>query len=109
MEETAERKVVGRVIKVSKTGWGFISSRDIEFTRIFFHWTALRQDTVKFPELKTGMHVEFTPLEIPGKGYRAVHVRVIDKKVVTNEPEETDSDVSSLHESGPEHVGMESE
>jgi len=100
-EGTEERKVVGRVIKVSKTGWGFISSRDIEFTRIFFHWTALRQDTMKFPELKTGMHVEFTPVEIPGKGYRAVHVRVIPKQV-TNEPEETEDDVSPLYESGQE-------
>jgi cold shock CspA family protein len=75
---------VGRVIKVSKDGWGFISSREIQFTRIFFHWTALRQDTVPFLELKTGMMVEFTPVQIPGKGYRAIHVRVIDKKEVNN-------------------------
>ena len=100
--EDIEKKVVGRVIKVHKTGWGFISSKEIEFTRIFFHWTALRQDTVKFPELKTGMHVEFTPVEIPGKGFRAVHVRVIPK-VVTNEPEETEDDVSSLSELGPDN------
>jgi len=102
MEETTERKVIGRVIKVHKTGWGFISSRDIEFTRIFFHWTALRQDTVKFPELKTGMHVEFTPVEIPGKGFRAVHVRVIPK-VMTNHDEA--DDLSELQESGPVDVG----
>jgi|SRR5215203_5406953 len=96
-----ERKVIGRVIKVSKTGWGFISSRDIEFTRIFFHWTALRQDTVKFPELKTGMHVEFTPLEIPGKGWRAVHVRVIDKPTIEVIPDGDDStDLPTLLESG---------
>jgi cold shock CspA family protein len=94
--------VVGRVIKVHKTGWGFISSKDIQFTRIFFHWTALRQDTVKFPELKTGMYVEFTPLEIPGKGVRAVHVRVIEKpasmKVETNE----ENSVPALSELGQE-------
>jgi cold shock CspA family protein len=72
-------KAVGRVIKVSKEGWGFISSKEIQFTRIFFHWTALRQDTVPFLELKTGMTVEFTPIQIPGKGYRAIHVRVVDK------------------------------
>lgn len=84
-----DTKVVGRIIKVSKTGWGFISSKDIEFTRIFFHWTALRQDTLSFPELKTGMMVEFTPLKIEGKGYRAVHVKVIDKpKEETNETPE---------------------
>jgi cold shock CspA family protein len=74
-----ERKT-GRIIKVSQKGWGFISSRDIEFTRIFFHWTALKQDTIPFLELKTGMMVEFTPLKIEGKGYRAVHVRVIEKE-----------------------------
>lgn len=76
-----EKKVVGRIIKVHKTGWGFISSKEIEFTRIFFHWTALRQDTLKFPEIKTGMYVEFTPLEVPGKGFRAVHVRIIEKPI----------------------------
>lgn len=80
-----ETKVVGRIIKVSKRGWGFITSRDIEFTRIFFHWTSLRQDTLPFLELKTGMHVEFTPVQIPGKGHRAIHVRVIEKPVKTEE------------------------
>jgi cold shock CspA family protein len=78
--EMSDTKVIGRIIKVSKQGWGFISSKDIEFTRIFFHWTALRQDTIPFLELKTGMQVEFTPLQIPGKGWRAVHVRVVEKE-----------------------------
>ena len=75
-----ETKSIGRIIKVSKDGWGFISSRDIEFTRIFFHWTALRQDSIPFKELRTGMWVEFTPTQVPGKGYRAVHVKTIDKE-----------------------------
>lgn len=88
-------KVIGRIIKVSKQGWGFISSKEIEFTRIFFHWTALRQDTNSFLELKTGMTVEFTPLQIPGKGWRAVHVRVIEKQV-PNEP--TSPDMPALQE-----------
>jgi cold shock CspA family protein len=77
---TNSNKVIGRIIKVSKEGWGFISSKDIEFTRIFFHWTALRQDSLPFLELRTGMQVEFTPLQIPGKGWRAVHVRVIERE-----------------------------
>ena len=94
--ETKEPKVIGRVIKVHKTGWGFISSKEIEFTRIFFHWTALRQDTVKFPELKTGMQVEFTPVEIPGKGFRAVHVRVIPKVVTPNEPESIEEESTEV-------------
>jgi cold shock CspA family protein len=89
-------KVIGRVIKVSKAGWGFISSKDIEFTRIFFHWTALRQDTVTFPNLRTGMIVEFTPLQIPGKGYRAVHVRVIEKPVTELKEAENGTEETNL-------------
>jgi cold shock CspA family protein len=76
-----ERKT-GRIIKVSAKGWGFISSRDIEFTRIFFHWTSLVQSTLNFKELKTGMMVTFKPFTTPDKGIRAIEVEVIpsDKK-----------------------------
>ena len=90
-----ETRAVGKIIKVHKTGWGFISSRDIEFTRIFFHWTALRQDTLRFLELRTGMWVEFTPLDIPGKGYRAMHLRVVERP--KNEAESAD-EMSTLSE-----------
>jgi len=78
--EMSDVKAIGRIIKVSKQGWGFISSKEIEFTRIFFHWTALRQDTIPFLELKTGMMVEFTPLQVIGKGWRAVHVKVLERE-----------------------------
>lgn len=89
-----DTRVVGRIIKVHKAGWGFISSREIEFTRIFFHWTALKQDTLSFPELKSGMMVEFTPLQIPGKGWRAVHVKVLEREKNNESP--TTIDVSAL-------------
>lgn len=89
-----ETRIVGRIIKVSREGWGFISSKEIEFTRIFFHWTALKQDTIPFLELKTGMMVEFTPFQIPGKGWRAVHVRVVI-------PVEKKDDVPALQEQRP--------
>ena len=75
-----ENRITGRIIKVSKTGWGFISSKDIEFTRIFFHWTELQQKTLKFPQLRIGMIVEFTPQEDTIKGWRAVHIRVLPKE-----------------------------
>lgn len=78
---TDSSRLTGRVIKISKTGWGFISSKEIEFTRIFFHWTQLTQDTLKFTDIRIGMQVEFTPVQIPVKGWRAVHVRVIPKEV----------------------------
>jgi cold shock CspA family protein len=71
--------LTGKIIKISRQGWGFISSREIEFTRIFFHWTALKQDTVPFLNLRIGMPVEFVALQIPEKGWRAVNVRVLEK------------------------------
>jgi cold shock CspA family protein len=76
------KKIKGKIIKISTKGWGFISSRDIEFTRIFFHWTALRQDTLPFKELKTGMNCEFQPVQIDGRGWRAIHVKVIEKEKI---------------------------
>ena len=89
-EMTETKKSVGRIIKVSKEGWGFISSRDIEFTRIFFHWTSLVQNTLKFPEIKTGMWAEFTPMQVPGKGWRAIHVRIIEKEKSSEQSESTE-------------------
>jgi len=93
-----ETKIVGKVIKVSRSGWGFISSREIEFTRIFFHWTSLKQDTITFPEIKTGMKVEFIPLKIEGKGWRAMHVRIIDV-TKTDLTKETTNDSNESNES----------
>lgn len=72
-----EKRVKGKIIKVSDEGWGFISSKEIKFTRIFFHWTSLKQDTMKFQELKNGMKVEFTPVEVTDKGWRAIKIRVL--------------------------------
>lgn len=84
-----EQVVVGKIIKVSEEGWGFISSKQIEFTRIFFHWTALVQGTLSFKELKTGMKVEFRPVQVPEKGWRAHKVRVIDKNEKKDADENT--------------------
>ena len=93
-------KLIGRIIKVSKGGWGFISSKEIEFTRIFFHWTALVQDTLNFKKLENGMWVEFIPTQVEGRGYRAIQVKVIPK-VKTHES----SEMSTLSESGYENDG----
>lgn len=93
-----ETRVVGRIIKVSDDGWGFISSKEIRFTRIFFHWTALRQDTLKFTELKTGLYVEFTPVEVQGKGVRAVHVRVVPAPVIEVSHATSSSDLPTVQE-----------
>ncbi len=72
-----EKRVTGKIIKISDEGWGFISSKEVKFTRIFFHWTSLKQNTVNFTELKNGMKVEFTPIEVEGKGWRAIKIVVL--------------------------------
>lgn len=88
-----EKRVLGKIIKVSDAGWGFISSKDIKFTRIFFHWSSLKQDTLNFQSLKNGMKVEFTPVEVEGKGWRAIKIRVVketnDKEGTSKEAERT--------------------
>lgn len=71
-------RVIGKIIKLGE-GWGFISCKAIPYTRIFFHWSALNQDTLRFPELRRGMSVEFEPLEIEGKGYRAIKIKVTEE------------------------------
>lgn len=77
--ESNEKRIIGKIIKLDKDGgWGFISSKEIKFTRIFFHWTALLQNTLKFPELKTKMEVEFTAVEYPDKGWRALRIKVLE-------------------------------
>lgn len=78
------REVEGKITKLHKDGWGFITSREVPFTRIFFHWTALRPETRKFPELRKGDKVTFTPIEwvdrvtSENKGTRAIKIKVVD-------------------------------
>ncbi len=75
---TEDARITGKIIKVaSDKGWGFISSKDIPFERIFFHWSGLLQNTLRFPELKTGMKVEYTPVTVPEKGLRATKIIVV--------------------------------
>lgn len=75
-DKPEEKRISGKIIKVSSDGYGFISSKDIPFTRIFFHWTSLRPDTLKFTDLKSGMKVSFVAYEVEDKGYRAIKIKV---------------------------------
>ncbi len=58
-------------------GYGFITSSSLPFERIFFHWTGLRQDTMRFPDLKKRMKVEFQLQHDHENGYRAIKIRVV--------------------------------
>lgn len=86
-DKPEEKRVIGKIIKVSEDGWGFISSREIKFTRIFFHWTSLKQDTLRFQDLKNGMKVEFTPVEVQDKGWRAIKIRVVKEEAAVKQDE----------------------
>jgi len=78
-----ERRIEGKIIKISPEGWGFIISKEIKFTRIFFHWTSLKQETLNFQALKQGMIVEFTPVETEHRGYRAIKIVVMQQETTS--------------------------
>lgn len=87
MEINTQERIKGKIIKINEEqGWGFCISKDIEFTRIFFHWSALRPDTLNFKELKVGMEIEFTPFKKeddpdPKKnGWRAHQIMVLNNE-----------------------------
>lgn len=70
------KTVTGKIIKVKEeSGYGFIVTPSLRFTRIFFHWSALLQSTLNFKELAKGMEVEFTLKRFP-QSWRAIKIRV---------------------------------
>jgi cold shock CspA family protein len=71
-------RINGVITKIHPNGWGFITSRDKPFTRIFFHWSHLSQGTLKFPDLKKGMKVEFESVEFHDRGLRAIRIKVLE-------------------------------
>lgn len=71
------KRIIGKIFHIDEVGWGFISSEEMKFTRIYFHWTGLNQDTLKFPELRKGMRVEFEPKDYQDKGWRAIKINVL--------------------------------
>jgi hypothetical protein len=79
-DNSPERRVIGRIIKLSEQGWGFVIAKDIPFTRIFFHWTSLQADTLNFTELKVGMNIEFKPIQVEDKGWRAIKIKVVNNE-----------------------------
>lgn len=77
--QTDKTRYVGKIVKLDK-GWGFIVSQDLPYTRIFFHWSALNQDTKRFTELEKGDMAEFEVLSIEGRGLRAIRMKILDKE-----------------------------
>ncbi len=96
-DEKKEEKVLeGKIIKVSDKGWGFIIAKEIPFVRIFFHWTALTQDTKKFTELKRNMIVSFVPVDKGNRGFHAIKVRVVDSTKEASKEETSKEETPSV-------------
>lgn len=69
----------GTIIFVEEAkGFGFIASPEIPFTRIYFHWSGLKQDTLNFTQLKKGMEVEFIPITQILNGVKAIKIKVLE-------------------------------
>ena len=78
-DKAEEERITGKIIHLEEDkGWGFITSPDIKFTRIFFHWTALQPDTLNFTLLKKHMKVDFTPKLFNETNWRAIKIKVIE-------------------------------
>lgn len=78
MNNVETKTAIGKITFIDESGWGFILSKDVPFTRIFFHWTQLRQDTLNFKDIEEGMKVEFIPKETSDKGYRAYRIKILE-------------------------------
>lgn len=59
-------------------GYFFISSESLPFERIFAHWSGLRQDTLRMPELRKRMKVEFELKHDEENGFKAVKIKVME-------------------------------
>ena len=89
-----EKRIVGKIIRVDPKGYGFIISNELPFERIFFHWSSLRSNTLRFPKLRRGMTVEFVArdqgLDDNGDnvGFKAIRISVIDQNIDTSDLED---------------------
>jgi len=76
-----QKRYTGKIFQLNtKGGFGFITCHEIPFTRIYFHWSQLLQQTVNFLELKKGDEVEFNAIEVPNKGIRAIKIDVFESE-----------------------------
>lgn len=91
---TDKQKYTGTIFALNKDrGFGFITSKhaDLRFKKIFFHWTALKNDTVEFTELKRGDEVEFETIELEDKGIRAINIDVLEPEGQTEKEKTNDN------------------
>ncbi len=79
------KRIEGKIIHLDEEGWGFFSSDEVKYERIFFHWSALSKGERNFKYLQRGMRCTFDCVFIkaskdglPDKGWRALKIKVVD-------------------------------
>lgn len=81
--EKLNTRVRGKIVKLHPSGYGFIVSDAMPFTRIYFFWSALEPGEPNFLELKFNDEVEFEIIDYidkstgKSKGPRAAHIKVV--------------------------------
>lgn len=70
------KPIAGKILVIKDKGFGFITSKELPFKKIFFHWTALSNETLNFTELKPGMKVLFNSVELDDGSFKAINVIV---------------------------------
>lgn len=72
------KKIIGKIIHLSQNGYGFIESKELQFTRIYFSWKNLHP-AVQFTRLKVGDLLEFFPYFTEGRGYKAMKITKVQE------------------------------
>lgn len=74
-------RIRGKITKVNKEkGYGFITSKEKPFVKIFFYWEELKPTSKPFLELEKHMEVEFDLINWRDSGqWRAIRIEVIEK------------------------------
>lgn len=80
IEVDKKKNLYGRISYLNRDkGYGFITTKGIPFERIFFHWSALKQSTLSFLDVKRGMYVTFDAIKQDTK-WKAVAISIVDKR-----------------------------
>lgn len=81
--ENTPRRIQGKIFSINeKKGYGFITSLELEFTKIYFYWTNLVNGISFTEDLHKGMLVEFDLVYVEAKegrpaGWNAFRIDIV--------------------------------
>lgn len=84
-DSSTRTRIKGKILKTYPGGYGFITSEERKFTRFYFYWTALRNRTKNFVDIKPNDPCEFEPFEYidhksgENKGWRAKDIEILER------------------------------